>query len=258
MDDDSRQILVLKLIVGVLVFFAIMVFVVIILAIRGGKKQNENGETTTRRTLSSEVTEIVTDSTEVITSEVTSGTTSTTTTVTQATQAPTTKKQSGGQNTTKKSSGGGSSSSSSSSSSSPIPTYNFTIINSGNSTSYQGADNAMEWMVVNKINSKRGKKYQIALELRTAAERIAQACCSVGRGNCAAAAQEVFESLEYDQYKVSINQTHQDTSRYTAEEAYNDIVDNTLLNGNYKYLGVGVYKEKIYNSCAAYVIAGEN
>ena len=259
MDDDSRQILVLKLVVGVLVFFAIMVFIVIILAVRGGNKRGEVGETTTRRTLSGEVTEVV-DTTDVVTTDSTTSsesTTSTTTVVTQSTQT-TTKKNSSGQATTKKSSGGGGSSSSSSSTQSPIPSYNFTIISSGNSTSYQGADNSMEWSLVSKINSKRSKKYEIALELRTAAERIAQACCSVGRGNCSSAAQEVFESLEYDQYKVSINQTHKDTSKYTADEAYNDIADNTLLNGNYKYLGVGVYKEQVYNSCVAYVIAGEN
>ena len=248
MDDDSKQILLLKLGVGFLVFLAIMIVIVIIMSVKNANKKQDGLETTTRRTLSGEVEDITStswfsDETTTSSSETTSSTTSSTNTTTAApiTQAPTTSKKAsgGGSGTTKKSSssGGGSSSGGSGGSGEVGPNNTYTIIGSNDASSYNNADNSMEWALVNKINQNTGNKYKVAMELRTAAERIAEVCCQAP-GSCNEATKEFVNQ----EYQLTFKAFVDNTATYNANYFYNNLATTKLLNGNYKYLGVGIYK----------------
>ncbi len=259
MDDDSKQILLLKIGVAFLVFLAILIFVVIIISVKNANKKNSNMETTTRRTLSGEVEDITSTSwfSEEITSSSETTTTSTsTTTVAPETTTTTTKKQSssgGGSSSSKKpSNGGGGSSSSGSSSQSEIPSHTYTVIGSNDSTSYHNADNSMEWNLFNKINSNTNNKYKMALELRTAAERIAQTCCEAP-GSCNEASKQLVDS----EYQLTFRSFMNGTATYTTNFFYENLVNDKLLKGNYKYIGVGVIKGTGYFSCAAWIVDGD-
>jgi hypothetical protein len=256
MDDDSKQILVLKLVVGFLVLLAIIIFIVIIVSVRNANKKTSGGETTTRRTISGEVIEDTTStswfSEETTTSsETTSTITTTTTTQAPVTQAPTTKKPSGG-GSSKPSSGGGSSSGGGGSSN--IPSNTYTVIGSNDPTSYHNADNTMEWALVNKINQNTNNKYKVALELRTVAERLAEVCCEAP-GSCKIGVDDFVANNEEYAFtrKVYVDMT----SNHTVDRYYNNLVNNELLHGNGSYIGVGFYKATNQISCAAWVVDGE-
>ena len=260
MDDDSKKILILRIVVGFLVFVAIMIFVIIVLAIKNGNKRAEDLETTTRRTLSGEVETSSSSSSSESTSVSSSSSTSTSTT-TQApqTEAPTqgTTKSGGG------SSGGGSSSSGGGGSSytpptSPvIPQHNFTVITSGNATNYKDANNTIEWDVVNKINNARSKKLKVAAELRTAAERLAETCCNGGIGFCAQDTSALFDTMDFDQYVAYIDSTKY-TKDYSSNDAFNTISSKykslVIDNNNYNYMGVGVIQKGQLKNCIAVVV----
>ena len=250
MDDDSKQILILKIVVASLVALAILVFVIIILVIKNGNKKPEEMDVTTRRTLSEEVSEEVSSTSEITTESTTTETTTTETTTSTTTTTTTTKKNSGGTNTTKKTqSGGGGSSSSGGGSSSNIPTYTYTIIGQNDASSYSNADNNMEWQLVNKINSNRSNKYKVAAELRTAAERIADVCCEAP-GTCESATKE----LVYNEYKLTFRVYYDEYGRYDLNYFYNNLVNNTVLDNKYSYLGVGVYRRSSSLTCTAWII----
>lgn len=259
MDDDSKKILILRIVVGFLVFVAIMIFIIIVLAIKNGNKRAEDLETTTRRTLSGEVETSSSSSSSESTSVSSSSSTSTSST-TQApqTQAPT-------QGTTK--SGGGSSGGGSSSggggSSNTLPTddikpaHNFTVITSGNATNYKDANNTIEWEVVNKINNARNKKLKVAAELRTAAERLAETCCNGGIGFCAQDTSTLFDTMDYDQFVAYIDSTKY-TKDYSSNDAFNTISSKykslVIDNNNYNYMGVGVIQKGQLKNCIAVVV----
>jgi hypothetical protein len=254
MDDDSKQILVLKLVVGFLVLLAIIIFIVIIVSVRNANKKTSGGETTTRRTISGEVIEDTTStswfSEETTTSsETTSTITTTTTTQAPVTQAPTTKKPSGG-GSSKPSSGGGSSSGGGGSSN--IPSNTYTVIGSNDPTSYHNADNTLEWGIVNKINQSNNNRYKVALELRTAAERIAEVCCEAP-GSCEYAAKEFVNSEIGLTYKVMWDAS----SNSRVDFYYSKLSSGTLSDTRYTYIGVGVYKATSQTKCAAWVVDGE-
>ena len=253
MDDDSKQILVLKLVVGFLVLLAIIIFIVIIVSVRNANKKTSGGETTTRRTISGEVIEDTTStswfSEETTTSSETTTTTTTTTTQAPVTQAPTTKKPSGG-GSSKPSSGGGSSSGGGGSSN--IPSNTYTVIGSNDPTSYHNADNTLEWGIVNKINQSNNNRYKVALELRTAAERIAEVCCE-SPGSCEYAAKEFVNSEIGLTYKVMWDAS----SNSRVDFYYSKLSSGTLSDTRYTYIGVGVYKATSQTKCAAWVVDGE-
>ncbi|MBQ7241126.1 MAG: hypothetical protein IJS56_06790 [Bacilli bacterium] len=244
MDDDSKQILILKIVVASLVALAILVFIIIILVIKNGNKKPEEMDVTTRRTLSEEVSEEVSSTSEFTTgSNTTEATTTETTTSTTTTTTTTTKKNSDGTKTTKKtqSSGGGSSSN--------IPTYTYTVIGQNDASSYSNADNNMEWQLVNKINSNRSNKYKVAAELRTAAERIADVCCEAP-GTCKSATKELVDN----EYQLTYRVYYDETGRYNLDYFYNNLVNNTILDNKYSYLGVGVYRRSSSLTCTAWII----
>ena len=250
MDDDSKQILILKIVVASLVALAILVFVIIILVIKNGNKKPEEMDVTTRRTLSEEVSEEVSSTSEITTESTTTDTTTTeTTTSTTTTTTTTTKKNSGGTNTTKKTQSGGGSSSGGGGSSSNIPTYTYTIIGQSDASSYSNADNNMEWQLVNKINSNRSNKYKVAAELRTAAERIADVCCEAP-GTCKSATKELVDN----EYQLTYRVYYDETGRYDLNYFYNNLVNNTVLDNKYSYLGVGVYRRSSSLTCTAWII----
>ena len=251
MDDDSKQILILKIVVASLVALAILVFVIIILVIKNGNKKPEEMDVTTRRTLSKEVSEEVSSTSEITTeSTTTETTTSMSTTTSTTTTTTTTKRNSSGTNTTKKTqSSGGGSSSSGGGSSSNIPTYTYTIIGRSDASSYSNADNNMEWQLVNKINSNRSNKYKVAAELRTAAERIADVCCEAP-GTCKSATKELVDNG----YQLTYRVYYDETGRYDLNYFYNNLVNNTVLDNKYSYLGVGVYRRSSSLTCTAWII----
>ncbi len=251
MDDDSKQILILKIVVASLVALAILVFVIIILVIKNGNKKPEELDVTTRRTLSEEVSEEVSSTSEITTESTTTETTTTeTTTSTTITTTTTTKKNSGGTKTTKKTqSSGGGSSSSGGGSSSNIPTYTYTVIGQNDASSYNNADNNMEWQLVNKINSNRSNKYKVAAELRTAAERIADVCCEAP-GTCKSATKELVDN----EYQLTYRVYYDESGRYDLDYFYNNLVNNTVLDNKYSYLGVGVYRRSTFLTCTAWII----
>ena len=252
MDDDSKQILILKIVVASLVALAILVFVIIILVIKNGNKKPEELDVTTRRTLSEEVSEEVSSTSEITTESTTTETTTsmTTTTSTTITTTTTTKKNSGGTKTTKKTqSSGGGSSSSGGGSSSNIPTYTYTVIGQNDASSYNNADNNMEWQLVNKINSNRSNKYKVAAELRTAAERIADVCCEAP-GTCKSATKELVDN----EYQLTYRVYYDESGKYDLDYFYNNLVNNTVLDNKYSYLGVGVYRRSTFLTCTAWII----
>ena len=251
MDDDSKQILILKIVVASLVALAILVFVIIILVIKNGNKKPEELDVTTRRTLSEEVSEEVSSTSEITTeSTTTETTTSMTTTTSTTTTTTTTKKNNGGTKTTKKTqSSGGGSSSSGGGSSSNIPTYTYTVIGQNDASSYNNADNNMEWQLVNKINSNRSNKYKVAAELRTAAERIADVCCEAP-GTCKSATKELVDN----EYQLTYRVYYDESGRYDLDYFYNNLVNNTVLDNKYSYLGVGVYRRSTFLTCTAWII----
>ncbi len=258
MDDDSKQILLLKIGVAFLVFLAILIFIVIIISVKNSNKKQSGLETTTRRTLSGEVTEDIT-TTSWFSEETTLSSETTTTTTSTTTVAPTTttttKKKSGGSgsgtNTTKKATGGGSSSSSGGGQS-EIPSASYTVIGSNDATSYHNADNSMEWGLFNKINSATNNKYKMALELRTAAERIAQTCCEAP-GSCNAAAKQLVDS----EYQLTFRAFLDETGTYNTNYFYNNLANEKLLTGNYKYIGIGAIKATNQISCVAWIVDGD-
>lgn len=255
MDDDSKQILLLKLGVGFLVFIAILIVIAIIVSIKNANKKQEGLETTTRRTLSGEVIEDTTSTSwfneeTTTSSETTTSTTTTTVAPTTQTTTTTKKRSGGGTTTTKRSSGGGNSSSGGGES--EVPSYSYTIINSSDATSYNKADNSMEWAIVNKINQNTNNKYKVALELRTAAERIAQTCCEAP-GSCKAAT----DKLVYDEYKLTYRAFLDETGNYNVNYLYNNLVNDKLLKGNYKYIGVGAIRANSSISCVAWIVDGD-
>ncbi len=256
MDDDSKQILLLKLGVGFLVFIAILIVIAIIVSIKNANKKQEGLETTTRRTLSGEVIEDITstswfDEESTTSSETTTSTTTTTVAPTTQTTTTTTKKRSGGgTTTTKRSSGGGNSSSGGGES--EVPSYSYTIINSSDATSYNKADNSMEWAIVNKINQNTNNKYKVALELRTAAERIAQTCCEAP-GSCDAATKELVKN----DYQLTFRAFLDERGYYNSDYFYNNLTNNSLLKGNYKYIGVGAIRANSSISCVAWIVDGD-
>ncbi len=253
MDDDSKKILLLKFVVGFLVFVAIMIFIIIILAIKNNNKRDELMETTTRRTLSGETTEIVTENST--SSNVTSETTTESTTTTVITQNTTSSKVNTTRGTTKSSGGGGSSYTPPTTS--VIPSYSFTVISSGNASNYKDANNGMEWDLVNQINNSRSKKLKVASELRNAAERIAESCCNGGIGYCKEDSRNLFEKLGYQAYVVNIDASHYVNS-YTSSMAFstiNSIGKKTIIEStNYNYMGVGVIQQSPLYNCVAVVV----
>ena len=249
MDDDSKQILLLKLGVGFLVFLAILIFIIIIISVKNANKKQSGLETTTRRTLSGEVVEDTTV-TSWFTDETTTSSETTTTTI-STTVAPTTttttkKNSSGGTGTTKKSSGGGSSSSSGGGQSG-IPYNTYTVIGSNDSTSYHKANNSMEWGLFNRINSRTNNKYKMALELRTAAERIAEVCCQAP-ASCDPATREFVDQ----EYQLNF-QAYYDING-NIDYLYNNLYTNVLTSGSEKYIGVGVIKAGKSGACGAWII----
>ena len=250
MDDDSKQILILRIVVASLVVLAIIIFIIIIFAIKNGNKKPEEMDVTTRRTLSEEVSEEVSSSSEITTEstttsvETTTSTTTTTTTTTTKNNTRRTQNSGGGS-----SSSGGGSSSSGGDSSSNIPTYTYTIIGQNDASSYSNADNSMEWQLVNKINSNRSNKYKVASELRTAAERIADVCCEEP-SSCKNATEELVDN----EYQLTFKVYYDETGRYNLDYFYNNIVNSTLLNNKYSYLGVGVYRRSSLLTCAAWIV----
>ena len=256
MDDDSKKILLLKLVVGFLAFVAIMIFVIIILAIKNNNKRDVLMETTTRRTLSVETEEVTEASTSSSTTSKEANTESTTTsTTTLVTNNTTSSKVNTTRGTTRASGGGGYSYTPPTTS--VIPTFSFTVISSGNASNYKDANNSMEWDLVNKINNSRSKKLQVASELRLAAERIAESCCNGGLGYCKEDSRKLFEELGYQAYVVNIDASHYVNS-YNSSMAFstiNNIGKKTIIDNNaYNYMGVGVIQQAPLYNCVAVVV----
>lgn len=126
------------------------------------------------------------------------------------------------------------------------PSKNYTIVTSGG-TGVSGSQFDLEWEMFNYINSKRGKKFKMAAELRSRAETAAQqavqsledsinndGCCSANPTACKCN----FGDIKFD------GAAYCGSERKSASYASDKIMaaNTGIYDEDYEYIGIGVIR----------------